>query len=383
MIHIFTGEFPPVSGGVSDYTALVARSLAAQGEAVHVWTSGSVITPTEPGVTVHRTQAEFTPEGLRQFDSELNHYPSPRRILVQWTPHSFGFRSLNPFLPLWLWKRAFFQKDHVEVMAHEPFLAFGEGTWRQDLAAIVHRVNIVVLLAAASKIWLSIPAWESALRPWCLRRSTEFAWLPVPSNVATDRDHSVPRLRGSCPVVGHFGSYRPDIARLLMPALRQILPQSDAAILLAGSGSLEFHSRFLTENPRFESRLIIAGELSSSGVTRVLSACDIMLQPYPDGISTRRGTAMTALALGLPVVSNLGRLSEPFWAAARPIALAASSHPDDLAFSTLELLGNSERRSELARRARSVYQARFDIRHTISALLPATAQAGKSSRVAA
>ncbi len=39
-----------------------------------------------------------------------------------------------------------------------------------------------------------------------------------------------------------------------------------------------------------------------------------MIQPYPDGISSRRTSAMAGLALGLPIVSTSGHLTETIWA---------------------------------------------------------------------
>jgi hypothetical protein len=35
--HVITPEYPPMLGGVSDYTQSIAKGLAAQGDEVHVW----------------------------------------------------------------------------------------------------------------------------------------------------------------------------------------------------------------------------------------------------------------------------------------------------------------------------------------------------------
>jgi hypothetical protein len=35
--HLITAEYPPQSGGISDYSHLIATGLAAEGETVHVW----------------------------------------------------------------------------------------------------------------------------------------------------------------------------------------------------------------------------------------------------------------------------------------------------------------------------------------------------------
>ena len=37
ILHILTPEYPPATGGVADYTRLIARKLAQAGDAVHVW----------------------------------------------------------------------------------------------------------------------------------------------------------------------------------------------------------------------------------------------------------------------------------------------------------------------------------------------------------
>src|SRR6185295_20387626 len=117
----------------------------------------------------------------------LDKFPAPRRLLVQWVPQGYGYRSLNLPFCLWLWHRARFKKDRVEVMVHEPFLAYGEGSPKQDLAAVVHRLMVRVLLNAASHVWVSIPDWETQLRPYA-NENKSFSWLPVPSTIPVVAD---------------------------------------------------------------------------------------------------------------------------------------------------------------------------------------------------
>ena len=366
MIHLVTGEYPPLPGGVSDYTALLAHKLVDAGEQVHVWTGGHAPATNENGVLVHRLAGAFSPASLRNLDRALQTIAAPRRILVQWTPHSFGCRSLNLAFPAWIWKRARIDNDRVELMIHEPFVAFGEGSWRQTLAAIVHRAMIALLLNAAVKIWVSIPAWESRLHPWCFGRQIPFEWLPVPSNIDfPGNPHANPEpLR-----IGHFGTFRPDIVRLLQPALCEILERTDATMTLAGRGSQDFRARFATAFPALADRVSARGELAPSEIAAYLRSCEILLQPYPDGISTRRGTAMAALSAGVPMVTNLGKLSEGFWPQSQALELADSANPIQLASSALRLMLNPQRRRHLSENARVLYNSRFDVRHTVAALL--------------
>jgi glycosyltransferase involved in cell wall biosynthesis len=113
----------------------------------------------------------------------------------------------------------------------------------------------------------------------------------------------------------------------------------------------------------------MTGALEAKALAEHLSACDVLLQPYPDGISTRRGSTMAALALGLPMVTNLGHLSEEFWTDAGAVQLALSSTPQDLATCALRLIQDRDLRLQTSEIARDLYRDRFDVRHTVDALL--------------
>src|SRR5581483_9620197 len=152
--HIITPEYPPQSGGVSDYVVQLAEGLAQEGEDVHVWVpsdpkSAGSVAENGSGVHVHRDLGRVGPEDLKAVGKKLDRFPAPRRILLQWVPHGFGYRSMNLGLCFWLWKRAR-RGDRVEIMVHEAFLVF-EGSWRQYFAALVHRLMTVILMGASER----------------------------------------------------------------------------------------------------------------------------------------------------------------------------------------------------------------------------------------
>src|SRR6202008_3297942 len=94
--HVITCEYPPQSGGVSDYTYLAAKGLASHGDEVHVWcpTAGERA-PEAPGVEVSQVLGRFSIFDLKNLGRNLDAFPGPRRLLVQWVPHGFGYKSLN------------------------------------------------------------------------------------------------------------------------------------------------------------------------------------------------------------------------------------------------------------------------------------------------
>jgi hypothetical protein len=103
-------------------------------------------------------------------------------------------------------------------------------------------------------------------------------------------------------------------------------------------------------------------------VSMHISACDLLVQPYPDGITTRRTSAMVALAHGRAVVTNSGHLTEPIWSECRAVAIAPANDIAAGAALARDLLCDSARRDQLARSGASLYADRFDISHTIATL---------------
>lgn len=381
--HIITSEYPPQTGGVSDYTQLVAQGLAEAGDEVHVWCPSTEAEGNagRPGVLVHRDFGNFRRSDLRNVDDLLEQFSAPRRLLLQWVPHGYGHRSMNLAFCLWLRRRAVEHHDVVDVMVHEPYLSFGEGSWKQSGVAAVHRVMTMVLLSAARRVWISIPAWEERLRPYALGRALPFQWLPVASTIPVVDDPSAVRIirnRYAAPgvqLVGHFGTYDKHTAELLSQSLPLLL-QADEHInvLLLGRGSEQMRVQLTARSPQFSQRIHATGSLPSAELSLHIGACDLLLQPYVDGISSRRTSAMVGLAHGIPIVTTSGKLTEPLWAKSEAVALVPVANISDLVETAKRLLENKTSRQRMILAGRALYEERFDAKLTINALRNATAE---------
>ena len=137
-------------------------------------------------------------------------------------------------------------------------------------------------------------------------------------------------------------------------------------MLLLGWGSGRFRDRLVRRHPQIADRLLAAEGLGGEELSIHLSACDLMIQPYPDGISMRRTSVMAALSHGRTVVTTVGRLTESFWTESGAVAAVPAEDAMALAPSAMNLLQNELERVELTRRARKLYVERFDLRHTIA-----------------
>ncbi len=372
--HVITGEYPPQVGGVADYTSLVVAGLAAEGDEVHVWCPPHAGTPAQPdGVTVHHELGAMRPQDLCAIGQHLDRFPAPRRILVQWVPHGFGYRSMNLPFCLWLWNRAR-HGDRVEIMAHEPFLPFRKGALRQNVAALVHRLMTLVLLRKADRVWMSIPEWENFWRPYALGRPIPFRWLPIPSTIPRfDNPSRVRALRKRYVgedgfLIGHFGTYGSSITSILEPVLVALAGDPGRTLLLMGQGSGAYREALIGRHPDLRSLVQEAGSLNAEELSCHVAACDLLFQPYPDGVSSRRTSCMLALSHGKTVLTNLGGLSENFWQGSGAVVLAPTADARTFVGLLREVVSDQERRDSIGRFAAKLYQDRFDISHTVVAL---------------
>ena len=373
-LHVISCEYPPQIGGVGSYVATIAEGLAQTGHRVHVWCPDAAARgPEPPGVTVHRELGQFTPWDLRRAGALLNAFPAPRRLLVQWVPHGYGYRSMN--LPFCLWARARARRgDDLDVMVHEPFLAF-DGSWKQRGAAAVHRAMTLALLNAARRVWVSTPAWRASLAPYAPGREQGFDWLPIPSPVEPISDAAgVAAVRarvasGADFVIGHFGMYSRLTAAPVTAAVSRVLRRVErAVVLLLGQGSPQLREEIVAADPACASRVHAAGVLTLHDLSRHLQACDVLLQPYPEGITGRRTSAMAPLAHGRAMVTTEGPASEPIWRESGAVCLVPAGDADALASAVERLLADSSERTRFAARAQRLYHERFRAAHTVDAL---------------
>ncbi len=375
--HLITGEYPPQRGGVSDYTANLARALAASEREVHVWAPGADDgTAAGRGIRVHRLGDGFDEAGLQALSAGLEETGAPRTILVQYVPQAFGARGMNFRFCRWVQARARERQNDVRVMFHEPYYPFTRWPLRRNVLALANRAMAVLLLSDIRVAYVSTDAWQRRLRRYA-PRARRFVWLPIASSVpaATDevrvadwRAWLAPES-GSC-VVGHFGTYGSLVTDLLEPALARVLSaRADVRVCLIGSGGEAFAQHLCRDRPAWKDRVTATESLSADEVAACLKACDVALQPYADGASGRRTTLMAALVNGVPVVTNRGPATEAVWDEGAPVVFAAHRPPELLGDAVLQLLTDPERRRRVGGAGAELYARAFAIAHTVDTLL--------------
>ena len=373
---VLTGEYPPQPGGVSDYSRLVARHLVASGDRVTVC-APPVREPEldDDGVTVVRLRDRFGPGALSEI-GRLVDASAGARILVQYVPHAFGWKAMN--LPFCLWLRS--RRDRgIWVMFHEVAFPISRGQpWDHNALGLVTRGMAGLVGSAATRAFVSTSAWEPLVSA-VVREGTPVIGLPIPSVIDPVADQNgVGVVRNRFPtetgLVGHVGTCGDLIQPLLTAALKALLMSSRCHLLLVGRGTDRFADRLAADNPDVRGRVHGTGELTASDLSRHVSACDVLLQPYPDGVTTRRTTAMVGLAHGRPVVTTAGALTERQWHDVPGVILVPVEDTVALGRAAANLADHVGPATKLGAAARSYYDEHFDVRHTVAALRDAASQ---------
>lgn len=356
---VLTPEYPPMSGGVADYTEVVARGLVAAGDDVTVNAPGASRYGAD-GIAVRGFGAKLTSRG-RHAASQSTSKDSV--LLVQYVPLAFGesLRTVH-------WLRA--QNHRVWVMFHELWYpSQGAASLKQRLLAFGTRHAAAGLLGRAERVFFSSSCLVGPAQS-ISRRELRAQVLPVPSSVLPSDADLPPNalrarhaLRDDVPTVGYFGAGRGPIARDIVETSKVLLRARDLQLVLIGSGGKAIHRALGSDDPR----IVSTGAVSRAEAANFIAVCDVLVFPFPDGISTRRGSAMAGLAFGRPVVAYRGVNTEALWDETKAVALCEPT-PQAMARDALSLLDDVAARQGLEGRALSVYERIFDVRHTVDAL---------------
>jgi len=197
-------------------------------------------------------------------------------------------------------------------------------------------------------------------------------WAPVPSNLPTSPTRAPEEVKRGLGVaegqrvLTYFGMYSEAIVAPLQAALDGLLARHpDRTLLLLGRNSREFASKIA----RSGRRIIATGELDAAAAADSLAASDLALFPFSDGVSGRRTSLMAAIALGVPVATTEGALSEPLWKESRAVFLSPAGDPGAFVASVDQALADPAERARRGAAGRSLYEAQFSLDRAVSRLV--------------
>jgi glycosyltransferase involved in cell wall biosynthesis len=322
-IGLVTGEYPPMEGGVGAYTQEMAKAFHEAGNEVHVITSRQakpkvenrsmwdIREPYDLGYAQLHARAgrwwwsamSTAAQIVARYDLDI--------VNIQYQAAAFDMNvpAIN-FLP---WRLRGMTKTVVTF--HDlrvPYLFPKAGRLREKMVRrLAHSADGVIVTNIEDYNTLSSPGPGTEL----------MVQLPIGSNIraANPSTLDVEGVRRSVLgseegiLLGYFGFLNETKgADTLVDSLAR-LPSDYELVFVGGqTGSSDSSSNkaFLVKLRerisalKLDERVHWSGFLDEEDVSAYLFACDMIVMPYRDGASLRRGTLMAALAHGRPIITT-------------------------------------------------------------------------------
>ncbi|MCO6449149.1 MAG: glycosyltransferase family 4 protein [Caldilineales bacterium] len=351
-----TGEYPPMHGGVADYTRELGRALVALGQTVGVVTSAAAAGETiDPDIEVFAEMRHWGWSSSSVLNRRVESW-RPDIVHIQYQTAAFG---MHPAINLWPGRH---RATRTAVTFHDlrqPYLF--------PKAHPVRRWTIKRLACGCDLAITTNPEDSARLR----RTRIDLLEIPIGSNIPCapppDFDRNAWRAQyGITPdnlVICYFGFFNDSKGgKILLGVLESLVAKGiDAHLLLIGGhvgASDPTNYAYLQQvkeriaATNLAARIHWTGHIPPAQVSAAFLSSDVALLPYLDGVSYRRGSLMAAIEHGMAIVSTTPNVLYPDLVNGENILLAP---PDDLAAmtsATERALTQPELRQRLGENAR-------------------------------
>ncbi|MFN4293305.1 MAG: glycosyltransferase family 4 protein [Thermoflexales bacterium] len=318
-IGLIAGEYPPLQGGLGDYTRRLALALADLGHEPHVLTrfvAGAPAVEREGNVTVHRLVGAWNWETRRRIEG-FNRLFHPDALNLQYQAAAYQMHPAINLLPGALAKRAPTVVTFHDLRVPYLFPKAGFLRWK----------SIVMMAKGASAcITTNVEDRDTLLREGV----REVAMIPIGSNITPATLEGFDgaawrRAQGIAEgviLIGYFGFMNESKGgEALIRALAELRRRGlDVGLLHIGGQAGDSDPTNLAYAARLQrlavelgvrERVYLTGFLDERGVSEAFAACACVALPYRDGASFRRGTLMAALAHGCAIVTTTPRVALP------------------------------------------------------------------------
>ena len=355
-IDVVFPVLPPTIDGIGDHTALLSRALANRAD-VRILTAQEEYSPI-PGVKVERGFTTDHRRGILRIVGAVK-TRKPDWVFLQFNQFSYGRWGLNPFLPVAMRRiKESLPGTRIAWMVHEDYMP--PTSFKRAVMSTWQRAQFQRLGNVADVIFFSIEPWLEQYRDWFPDARLEH--LPVGSNIP-DATMTRPESRTRMGVdegvllLGYFGAIRGDRRFDAVAALVHATARSgrDVRLLYVGPDVARAREHLGSNH------LIASGWLEPQEAANTLMASDILLAPYVDGASSRRGGFLAGLQLGLATLGNVGALTDVSLAEKSDSAFLLAQDATTFAFveAGLRLVGDPELRKRLGRGAKALFAERY------------------------
>lgn len=367
-IGIVTGEYPPMEGGVGDFTRQLALALNALGHELHILTTAGEHpgAPLDETLTIYR---QITDWGWG-VHARLTHWireVAPDVVNLQYQVAAYQMKGGVTLYPRW--QRRYLNAPLV-VTYHDllpPYLFPKAGALRHwTVRQLAQYANGVIVTNGGD---------YTALTESLAEKAPPVRLIPIGSNIAPTPPDGYERdawraAQGFTPddlLIGFFGFMNQSKGiEVLLHALRELCAQGHPVHLLfigGRTGSSDITNRryadavdALIQELGLAERVRRTGFSLPAEVSAALLGVDVAALPYRDGASLRRGTLHAALTHGCATVTTTPTVDTPQLRAGENVLFVPPEDPAALAAALAQLLTEAELRRRLGAAAAALAQ---------------------------
>ncbi len=311
-ILLVTAKLPPTKCGVGDHTAMLAKRFVSAGHQVSILTGQGTNADSIKGVAIRKDVPNWGTMYWRHIAGAIDK-ANPDAILINWVPQLYTPKGVS--LGLALAARHLAKRGHkVYTMLHELWIP--SHTIKRFLASAIQQSAVKWLVEASVHVGVSTRAWMPLLQKRFAKHSSKFGFLSVGSNIGINQQPAdAQKLRDSLGIQSadkivlvfspHGSGKMPELIENVWEAVG-----GKKGIHLVVVGQVEPMFRDVLMSSVHGKKVHLLGYLADSKVSDWLSSADVLLAPFTDGASTRRGSVLAAISHGLPVVTTRGHLAD-------------------------------------------------------------------------
>jgi glycosyltransferase involved in cell wall biosynthesis len=311
-VVLLTGEYPPQPGGIGDYTRQLGRALAQAGS------EPLVLTAQQGALRAWRLSPDGDEQpivlgGPLRCDWQLRDLPVMRRVIGQLAPDwlhiqyqtgAFDLQVGVNALP-WLLRGSTLRTAITYHDLLPPYLFPKAGRLREWLTyAPARSAGLVITTNPADRQQLQQVGISSRL-------------IPIGSNIAVQPPPAYARaawraqlgVDATTELIATFGLLSHSKGTDLL--LELLIDQPQRRLLLIGGAATSaadqaFAAQWRAQVERLglSERVTVTGHVDEALVSAHLLAADVVVLPFRDGASLRRGSLLAALAHGCAVVTT-------------------------------------------------------------------------------
>jgi glycosyltransferase involved in cell wall biosynthesis len=314
-VTFLTGEYPPMQGGIADYTAHLLSHLTSLQINPAVLTSHRWHSPQPPAITVHAATPNWGGRSWLYVAHHLKRY-RPDILHIQYQAAMYDLSGWVNWLPCYLRLRRW--PIRIVTTFHDlrvPYIFPKAGQFRwQSMLALARYSHAVICTDHENLV---------RLKQAGLNDSVILQTIPLGSNIdpypPADFDRAAWRARYQADndtlLLTYFGFLNESkggeellesvaLLRQRGRAVRLVLIGGEVGDADPTNAAFAQRMRALIKQYDLTEQVYFTGYVTPSDVSAHLLAADAMVMPYREGITFRRTTLVTALRHGCPLIST-------------------------------------------------------------------------------